>query len=67
MSKRRAASILMFGKKRALQYPAHVVAIASGTGVTTGAHVVNVDATNDKVYLNVASKGTVVGTLVGTA
>ena len=71
MTKRRAASILMFGKKDALKYPARVVAALTGTGtVATYGIVTFVVASGTamnlgKVYLTVSS-GTQIGTLVGT-
>lgn len=72
MSKRKVASILMFGRKNALKYPAKVVARLTGTGtvatygVITYATASGVAAYSGTVYLTVSS-GTNIGTLVGTA
>jgi hypothetical protein len=71
MSKRQAASLLMFGKKKALKYPAKVVAGLSGTGTVAAYGVINfiaasgVAANAGRAYLTVSS-GTNIGTLVGT-
>jgi hypothetical protein len=71
MSKRKAASILMFGKKKALKYPVKVVARLSGTGtvaeygVVTFSTASGVAAASGTVYLTVSS-GTNIGTVVGT-
>lgn len=72
MSKRKVASVMMFGKKDALKYPAKVVARLTGTGTEAAYGVVTfvaasgVAANAGSVYLTVSS-GTNIGTLVGTA
>lgn len=71
MSKRGAAGILMFGNRRALKYPAKVVARLSGTGTVAAYGVITfstasgVAAASGTCYLTVSS-GTNIGTLVGT-
>lgn len=64
MSKRRRASELMFGKKRALKYPVNVVAAASGTGTATRGGTITVVA-SDSAYSAMTS-GTNIATLVGS-
>lgn len=72
MSKRQAASKLMFGKKKALKYPAKVVARMTGTGTEAAYGVITLSVstvginTAGQAYLTVSS-GTNIGTLVGTA
>ena len=68
MSKRRQASILMFGKKNCLKYPVDVVAALSGTGTAAKEGVITCVASNvsTRAYLTVTS-ATNIGTLVGTA
>ncbi len=71
MSKRKVASMLMFGRKDGLKYPAKVVARLSGTGTVAAYGVLSVVAASGvaanagRVYLTVSS-GTNIGTLVGT-
>ena len=72
MTKRRVASIQMFGKKDALKYPTNVVAALSGTGTVSKYGVVTVVAASGvniisagTTYITVSS-GTNIGTLVGT-
>lgn len=68
MSKRRRASELIYGSKRALKYPAKVQAVLTGTGTCTRGGVVTVVASNvsTTAYITVAT-GTNIGTLIGTA
>ena len=69
MSKRRRASELIFKKKRALKYPAAVVARVSGTGTEAAYGIITVIATSaisTSAYITVSS-GTNIGTLVGSA
>jgi hypothetical protein len=71
MSKRRMASILMFGKKNCFKYPVKVVAVTSGTGTDTKGGVITVVASDvsTQAWLTVTTatnKATIVGTAAQT-
>jgi hypothetical protein len=74
MSKRAAASRLMFGTLRGLKYPVKVVASLSGTGTVAAYGVISISTATvgslaftggAKVYMTVSS-GTNIGTLIAT-
>jgi hypothetical protein len=70
MSKRRAASIMLFKKKNCLKYPVRITAVLSGTGTGTNAGLVTVvaaaSAAATRTYMVLAAT-TNLGVLVGTA
>ena len=69
MSKRRAASELLFGNKRSLRHPAKIIAVLTGTGTEdVGGGQITVVASDVATTAYIAiTTDTNIGTLVGTS
>jgi len=68
MSKRRQASILVFGSKYGFKHPVKITTVLSGTGTVAKSGVVTLVASNvaTQVYITVVAT-TNIGTIIGTS